>query len=1167
MEQVVSIKITDNVATTIGPKLEDIAKFAIQASQKLNTLKIVLKGFSSVGLKEVFADLKGINEVLKSNNTLSKLTNKSTSDSNLENNRIKQAIAYEEQLKRGIANETKENNRLQALKERNIAKLQALKDKQQAKEALNSEKLANRIINNDNSMILSKQKLFDKEEALRIKQAIAYEKQWRKEVANENKRRENFRLQTVSGKPSGGFDLTDVAYTIGKMWLLKSAVEAIIRPIINLTDSYTQLQNKLRLVSDNNIQLLALTNQMFDISTRARVPVQDLATAFQRFDLALKPLGASQVEVLAMVETVSKAMTLSGVSTMEQTQGLRQLSQAFNKGKLDGDEFRTVMETMPLLAQAIADKLKVAKGELLDLAPKGKITSQVMREALKDVAIQVEAQFSKSIPTIEQGLTVVRNSFSKLAGEIETSTGLFASLATKMVNFSKEANVSAPKIITLSNSILELLSNIKGLLVELSPTTYALKKFGNDSISVIDLISKSLIGFSFTFSAVRDMIKNAIDLFTVGAKDFKISTTNVDALVNKYTELENTQKTREATLRSILALDNEIKKVANEYAALPNKNTEQAERLKMDYQALKNQKATLDGTSSLRAMQEIEINNKKKLTAEEKKLASQLERKSDILKKINFELNLERKYLFMDDREVSINKRFDRMIEQYNNAKPKNKKMSKDAVISLKAELEMIYDEQKLSKLYNDIKHKIKDNIDEITASEKIVIDLAKSGDQPILLGEAVRFLRELTDSYLSLTEPLYEFNKQMDLEVKLLKEVGVYSENRQKQLELEYELERKGFEITKEMTNKIEKRLFDNKLLADSQNIVNESLEEYIKGVEKILALKNLQNNPIVNGEQRMTLPMMAKNISNLLGNSYDSGEGKAYSDIGDMQTKIKLTEDMIKNLGFSIDEYNSFKNKLTSDTLKSTMPDLFPDEYFNESKNKWKKYYDYIKTMRENNIIDAKTEADVTFFIEKKKMEAKLQFTQNTFSNMASLMQSGSRDIFEIGRAFAIAEATIQGYTAVMNAWSEGQKYGAIAAGLAATAAGIHAAMLIGKIATSAPPSYESGGLIQGGKQTIQVNERGREFIMNANATSRYRPMLESMNSGRSSGVNVKIENYGTSKEFEVKQLSEYEIRIIATDEINKKTPDVVASQFRNPNSRVSKAINQTLVTQRRL
>jgi hypothetical protein len=69
---------------------------------------------------------------------------------------------------------------------------------------------------------------------------------------------------------------------------------------------------------------------------------------------------------------------------------------------------------------------------------------------------------------------------------------------------------------------------------------------------------------------------------------------------------------------------------------------------------------------------------------------------------------------------------------------------------------------------------------------------------------------------------------------------------------------------------------------------------------------------------------------------------------------------------------------------------------------------------------------------------------------------------------------------------------------------------------------------------------------------------------------GLNVHIYNYGSSKSFSVEQLSETEVRVIARDEaakeVRKTTPDIVASEISEPNSKISKSLSNNTTTQRR-
>lgn len=232
------------------------------------------------------------------------------------------------------------------------------------------------------------------------------------------------RLNTVTRRTSGSF------LRIAKRVLIFASFSLIARNVVELADAFTLLQNKLKNVADTLPQVLSLTEAVFQVAQRSRSNILATAQAFQRFDIALKQLGASQQESLRLTETVNKLIISSGATAGEASSALLQLSQAFNKGKLDGDEFRSVMELMPPVAQALADELGVARGELLNLAPQGIITSQVMRAALAKVADDADNKFSKLNITIGQSLTKLGNSFIVMLGRFDKAVGITKTLAT-----------------------------------------------------------------------------------------------------------------------------------------------------------------------------------------------------------------------------------------------------------------------------------------------------------------------------------------------------------------------------------------------------------------------------------------------------------------------------------------------------------------------------------------------------------------------------------------------------------------------------------------------------------------------------------------------------------------------------------------------------------------
>jgi tape measure domain-containing protein len=258
----------------------------------------------------------------------------------------------------------------------------------------------------------------------------------------------------------------------------------IINKVTDLVDSYTLMENRLKLVATSTSNVSALQKELFQNAQSARVPIVELTQSFVRYDFALKELGASQKESLRFTKTLSELLQISGLNTQEASSSLLQLSQALNKGKLDGDEFRTVMETLPTLAEAIAKEMGVARGELLKLAPQGKITSDIIRKALASLADETDARFKELGSTVSQGFTVIKNGAIEFIGDFNKATG-------------------ASKI--LADSLIFIGNNIKSVfVVSIGLGTYALSQY----IIKLNLATISTEGFGIA-TALANKATNA----------------------------------------------------------------------------------------------------------------------------------------------------------------------------------------------------------------------------------------------------------------------------------------------------------------------------------------------------------------------------------------------------------------------------------------------------------------------------------------------------------------------------------------------------------------------------------------------------------------------------------------------------------------------------------
>ncbi|CAI3151929.1 hypothetical protein MWMV4_MWMV4_02240 [Acinetobacter baumannii] len=198
---------------------------------------------------------------------------------------------------------------------------------------------------------------------------------------------------------------------------------------ISKMDTYTGLQNRLKLVTNNQAELNKATEDTFQIAQKTYSAWDSVLQVYQRFSDNAKTLNLTMDDTARLTETVSKAVAISGASAEAADAALVQFGQALASGTLRGEELNSVMEQTPALAKAIAQGMGITVGELRSVAAEGKITSQEIVKALKNVQNDVDALFAKTDITIGQSLTLLNNEITKFVGEAGQGSGAAQALS------------------------------------------------------------------------------------------------------------------------------------------------------------------------------------------------------------------------------------------------------------------------------------------------------------------------------------------------------------------------------------------------------------------------------------------------------------------------------------------------------------------------------------------------------------------------------------------------------------------------------------------------------------------------------------------------------------------------------------------------------------------
>lgn len=166
-----------------------------------------------------------------------------------------------------------------------------------------------------------------------------------------------------------------------------------IQKVIDLSDTLTQTTARLDLMNDGLQTTEELQNKIYQSTQRSRGAYTATAHTVAKLGVLAKNAFSSNDEMIAFAEQMNKQFVIGGSGIQEQTAAMYQLTQAMAAGKLQGDEFRSIMENAPMLAQAIADNMGKTTGELREMSSQGLITAEVIKSALFAAADETNARF------------------------------------------------------------------------------------------------------------------------------------------------------------------------------------------------------------------------------------------------------------------------------------------------------------------------------------------------------------------------------------------------------------------------------------------------------------------------------------------------------------------------------------------------------------------------------------------------------------------------------------------------------------------------------------------------------------------------------------------------------------------------------------------------------
>ena len=199
-------------------------------------------------------------------------------------------------------------------------------------------------------------------------------------------------IKSIMGQVNKGLQFAGAVTGIG---IAATAVKDVATAAAQTADQLTSVRSRINLINDGTQTTAEIMDKVFDAAQRSRGSYVDMADSVAKLNMLAKDAFSSNDEAIMFVEQLNKQFKISGASIEESSAAMYQLTQAMAAGKLQGDEFHSIMENAPMLAQSIAQEMGLTVGQLKDMSSQGLITADIIKEALFNSAEETNAKFAE----------------------------------------------------------------------------------------------------------------------------------------------------------------------------------------------------------------------------------------------------------------------------------------------------------------------------------------------------------------------------------------------------------------------------------------------------------------------------------------------------------------------------------------------------------------------------------------------------------------------------------------------------------------------------------------------------------------------------------------------------------------------------------------------------
>lgn len=152
-----------------------------------------------------------------------------------------------------------------------------------------------------------------------------------------------------------------------------------------------------------------MQDKIFSAANRSRTDYPAMETGIMNMSLSAPEVFSTNDEAIQFMESLNKQFAIAGADAEAVQSATAHMTQALGAGAMYGEELYAVYRATPDTIQTIADYMGVSMEEIREMAWAGKITAEIIKNAMLSATDSINSRFKEMPVTFEQAGNIFRN--------------------------------------------------------------------------------------------------------------------------------------------------------------------------------------------------------------------------------------------------------------------------------------------------------------------------------------------------------------------------------------------------------------------------------------------------------------------------------------------------------------------------------------------------------------------------------------------------------------------------------------------------------------------------------------------------------------------------------------------------------------------------------------